>query len=64
MLFAAEIEAMEPELHYEIKELRFCETEKLPAIEEWTYPEIQPKLLQEAIRREALKKKQQEIPER
>lgn len=56
MLFAAEIEAMEPELHYEIKELRFCETEKLPAIEEWTYPEIQPKLLQEAIRRGALKK--------
>ena len=51
MLFFAEIEAMESDLHYEIKELRFCDTKELPAPEQWTYPDIQPKLFGEAIKR-------------
>ena len=47
MLYAADIRALEPELHSEIE--RILITEELP--DRWTYPEIQPKLLKEAVRR-------------
>lgn len=47
MLYWAEVTAFERELHSEIE--RIILTEDLP--ERWTYPEIQPKLLQEAQRR-------------
>ena len=46
MLFAAEIFSF-GELHSEIEEIRI--TEELP--KNWTYPEIQPKLMAEAARR-------------
>lgn len=47
MLYCAEIEDFEPELHSEIEKTVL--SEKLA--EHWTYPEIQPKLLEEAKRR-------------
>jgi len=47
MLYYAEIEDFEPELHSEIEKIIL--TEELP--EQWTYPEIQPRLLEEAKRR-------------
>lgn len=47
MLYWAEVTAFERELHSEIE--RIILTTDLP--ERWTYPEIQPKLLQEARRR-------------
>ena len=47
MLFYAEIQSFDPELHHEIQEIRCTQT--LP--ENWTYPEIQPVLLAEASRR-------------
>ena len=47
MLYLAEVTRMEEELHYEI-EKRLISRE-LPR--HWTYPEIQPKLLEEAVRR-------------
>lgn len=47
MLYFAEIETFEKELHHEIE--RIWITEKLA--EHWTYPLIQPKLLAEAERR-------------
>ena len=46
MLFVAEIFSF-GELHSEIEEIRI--TEELP--ESWTYPEIQPKLMDEATQR-------------
>lgn len=46
MLFVAEIFSF-GELHSEIEEIRI--TEELP--ESWTYPEIQPKLMDEAAQR-------------
>lgn len=47
MLYFARIESFEPELHSEIEKIIL--TEELP--DQWTYPEIQPKLLAEAHRR-------------
>ncbi len=47
MLYFARIESFESELHSEIEKIIL--TEKLPG--QWTYPEIQPKLLEEARRR-------------
>lgn len=47
MLYYAEIQSMEEELHSEIE--RIIVTDRLP--ERWTYPEIQPELLKEAKRR-------------
>jgi len=47
MLYYAEIESFEEELHSEIEKIII--TDKLP--ENWTYPLIQPKLMEEAMRR-------------
>lgn len=47
MLYYAELQSMEEELHKEIE--RIIVTDRLP--EQWTYPEIQPELLKEARRR-------------
>ena len=47
MLYCAEITALEGELHHEIAEIRLMDA--LP--DRWTYPLIQPKLLEEARRR-------------
>lgn len=47
MLYVSDIKALEPELHSEIEKIRMMDT--LP--ERWTYPEIQPKLMEEAKRR-------------
>lgn len=50
MLFCAEISAFAPELHSEIEKV--YRMDALP--EQWTYPLIQPKLLEEAIRRDMI----------
>ena len=47
MLYFADIKEFEPELHSEIE--RIVITEELP--ERWTYPDIQPRLIEEAARR-------------
>ena len=47
MLFFAQITRFEPELHSEIEKIALMED--LP--ENWTYPHIQPLLLQEARKR-------------
>ena len=47
MLFAADIISFEKELHSEIENILI--TDKL--VEDWTYPLIQPKLIEEAQRR-------------
>lgn len=47
MLYVSEIVALEPELHNEIEKISFMDA--LP--QSWTYPEIQPKLMEEAKRR-------------
>ena len=47
MLFYADVEAFEKELHSEIE--RIVIRDDLP--ENWTYPLIQPKLIEEAVRR-------------
>lgn len=46
MLYYAEVTSFEEELHSEIERIIFTET----LVENWTYPEIQPKLLEEAER--------------
>lgn len=51
MLYYAEIERFEPELHSEIEKTRLMDD--LP--NEWTYPDIQPYLIKEAERRGFLK---------
>lgn len=51
MLYTADIREFEPELHSEIEKTVI--TDALP--EKWTYPDIQPKLIEEAERRGALK---------
>lgn len=51
MLYFADIREFEPELHSEIEGIVI--TDELP--EKWTYPEIQPRLMEEAERRGALK---------
>lgn len=50
MLFYADIKSFEKELHSEIE--RIMITDELPAA--WTYPEIQPKLIEEAKERGVL----------
>lgn len=50
MLYTAEIHTFEEELHWEIEQILL--TEELPT--QWTYPLIQPKLLQEIKRRHLL----------
>ncbi len=50
MLFFAEIKTFEKELHSEIEKIIFTED----LINNWTYPDIQPKLIEEAKRREAI----------
>ena len=47
MLYCAEVRRMEEELHSEIEKIML--TDELP--EKWTYPLIQPRLIEEAIRR-------------
>lgn len=47
MLYYADIRAFERELHSEIEKILI--TDKLPDV--WTYPEIQPKLMEEAKKR-------------
>ncbi len=47
MLYYAEIEDFEKELHSEIEKIILAEK----PVEDWTYPEIQPRLLKEAERR-------------
>lgn len=47
MLYFAQIRAFEPELHSEIE--RIIVTDEMPS--DWTYPDIQPKLLEELHRR-------------
>lgn len=47
MFYYAEVSRFEAELHHEIEKIMI--TEHLP--EQWTYPEIQPRLLEEAVRR-------------
>lgn len=51
MLYYAEIERFEPELHSEIEKTRLMDD--LP--DKWTYPDIQPYLIKEAERRGFLK---------
>lgn len=51
MLYYAEIERFEPELHSEIEKTKLMDD--LP--NEWTYPDIQPYLIKEAERRGFLK---------
>ena len=46
MLYYAEAASFEEELHSEIEKVVL--TEELP--ENWTYPDIQPKLIEEAVR--------------
>lgn len=48
MLYFAEIEEFEPELHSEIEKIILLEN---PPRDGWTYPKIQPRLLEEALRR-------------
>ena len=50
MLYYADIHSFEPELHSEIE--RIVITDQL--VDQWTYPLIQPKLIDEAKRRECL----------
>ena len=47
MLFFAEVKSFEHELHNEIERIEFFNS--FP--KEWTYPEIQPKLIEEFLRR-------------
>ena len=51
MLFIADVFAYETELHSEIEKILI--TDEL--VENWTYPQIQPKLLEEAKKRGYLK---------
>ncbi len=50
MLYFADVKQFEQEIHSEIEKIMI--TEKLP--DRWTYPDIQPKLMEEAERRGAL----------
>ncbi len=50
MLFFAEIKTFEKELHSEIEKIIFTED----LINNWTYPDIQPKLIEEAKRRKVI----------
>lgn len=48
MLFYANIEEFEPDLHYEIEKILFLPQ---PPDSGWTYPQIQPRLQAEAMQR-------------
>lgn len=50
-LYAAEISTFEPELHSEIEKILLLDE---PPEENWTYPEIQPRLMDEVRRRGAV----------
>jgi len=50
MLFFAKIKTFEEELHSEIEKIILTED----LINNWTYPDIQPKLIEEAIRRKVI----------
>ncbi len=50
MLFFAEIKTFEKELHSEIEKIILTED----LINNWTYPDIQPKLIEEAKRRKVI----------
>lgn len=50
MLYYADVRVLEAELHSEIEKIVI--TDQIP--KEWTYPEIQPKLMEEAARRGVL----------
>ncbi len=50
MLFFAEIKTFEKELHSEIEKIIITED----LINNWTYPDIQPKLIEEAKRRKVI----------
>lgn len=50
-LYTAEITSFEEELHSEIEKILLLDE---PPEDNWTYPEIQPKLLEEARRRGAI----------
>lgn len=47
MLFFADIKTFENELYSEIEKVLITDT----VVENWTYPLIQPKLIEEAIQR-------------
>ena len=47
MLYYAEVDSFEAELHSEIEKIVL----KSELVENWTYPDIQPKLIEEAKRR-------------
>ena len=47
MLFLADIKTFEPELHSEMEKVLITDT----LVENWTYPLIQPKLIEEATKR-------------
>ena len=47
MLYFAKIDAFEQELHSEIEKIIFVDK----FVGEWTYPEIQPKLMEEVRKR-------------
>jgi len=53
MLYYAEVTSFEEELHSEIEKVVLTET----LVENWTYPEIQPKLIEEAERLGFLQRK-------
>ena len=57
MLYTADIKELEGELHNEIE--RIVITEKYP--ENWTYPLIQPQLMEEAIKRKLVKVKKEAL---
>lgn len=50
MLYYADIHSFEPELHSEIERIVIADQ----LVDQWTYPLIQPKLIDEAKRRECL----------
>ena len=50
MLFTADIVSFEPQLHSEMEKVIFSEN----LIDNWTYPSIQPELIEEAERRKCL----------
>ncbi|MDD3336103.1 MAG: NUDIX domain-containing protein [Eubacteriales bacterium] len=52
MLYSAEIFAFEPELRFEIENIELMES--LP--ENWTYPDIQPKLLAKAMEADGMER--------
>ncbi len=54
MLYVADIEKIEAELHSEMERMVLFEEDEMPR--DWTYPEIQPLLFEEYLRRSSLLK--------